>query len=268
MTRTTRPLKRSELDLLLKWAATEGWNPGLHDAEAFWAADPNGFFGAFVGENMVAGIAAVAYGPDYGFIGLYICDPDCRGQGHGKAVWDAAMTYLGARTIGLDAVPEQQANYARMGFVASYETVRMTGVLPVADLEGLATDLDPVAVAALDRLAFPAPRPGFLAHWMRPPHIAFGLIEQELSGYAVSRLCQENTKIGPIFASSPQGAIDLLRGFEGPVQLDVPVGQASFLGHLESLDFTAGFRTTRMYKGHAPSIAQDMVFAVTSLELG
>src|SRR3954468_917648 len=32
-----------EVRLILDWAAAEGWNPGLHDAEAFLAADPEGF---------------------------------------------------------------------------------------------------------------------------------------------------------------------------------------------------------------------------------
>ncbi len=33
-----RTATRDELDLLIDWAAAEGWNPGLHDAEAFHAA--------------------------------------------------------------------------------------------------------------------------------------------------------------------------------------------------------------------------------------
>jgi hypothetical protein len=37
--RTIRPMKRQELDTLLDWAAQEGWNPGLHDAEIFWHTD-------------------------------------------------------------------------------------------------------------------------------------------------------------------------------------------------------------------------------------
>ena len=38
-----RPMTRAELDLAIEWAAGEGWNPGLADADAFYAADPNGF---------------------------------------------------------------------------------------------------------------------------------------------------------------------------------------------------------------------------------
>ena len=66
---------------------------------------------------MVAGISAVDYGAGVGFIGLYICRPDMRGLGYGRAVWDAGMARLAKATIGLDGVPAQQANYRNIGFV-------------------------------------------------------------------------------------------------------------------------------------------------------
>jgi hypothetical protein len=31
-----RRLNRSELELAIDWAASEGWNPGLHDADLFY----------------------------------------------------------------------------------------------------------------------------------------------------------------------------------------------------------------------------------------
>ena len=34
----------SDLNMVLDWAGEEGWNPGLEDAEAFLASDPDGFF--------------------------------------------------------------------------------------------------------------------------------------------------------------------------------------------------------------------------------
>lgn len=162
MNRTIRRLALADIETLLDWAAIEGWNPGLDDATPFQAADPDGFFGAFVDGVMVAGISAVAYGDHFGFIGLYICHPDWRGQGHGKAVWDTAMAYLGNRTIGLDGVAERQADYARMGFEAVYETVRMSGSLagPLAsDQSRPVGQVDDIS--DLDRRCFPAPRPAF-----------------------------------------------------------------------------------------------------------
>ncbi len=38
-----RTMARSEIDLAIEWAAREGWNPGLHDADCYFAADPKGF---------------------------------------------------------------------------------------------------------------------------------------------------------------------------------------------------------------------------------
>ena len=38
-----RTMTQDEVELAIDWAAREGWNPGLHDAACYYAADPNGF---------------------------------------------------------------------------------------------------------------------------------------------------------------------------------------------------------------------------------
>lgn len=38
----TRASSAAQVALMLEWAGREGWNPGRHDAEAFYAADPQG----------------------------------------------------------------------------------------------------------------------------------------------------------------------------------------------------------------------------------
>ncbi len=38
-----RTMTREEADLAVAWAATKGWNPGLHDAACFHQADPEGY---------------------------------------------------------------------------------------------------------------------------------------------------------------------------------------------------------------------------------
>lgn len=38
-----RPMTQAEQRTLLEWAAVEGWNPGLHDADCFWRLAPDGF---------------------------------------------------------------------------------------------------------------------------------------------------------------------------------------------------------------------------------
>ena len=274
--RTIRPLAASEIETLLGWAAAEGWNPGLADAAAFGAADPDGFLGAFVGGEFVAGISAAAYGDDFGFIGLYICRLDQRGKGHGRAVWDAGMARLAGRTIGLDGVPEQQANYASMGFARSHETIRMTGTLrapgPPDDVVAVTSDLLP-QVREIDRRCFPAARDSFLDHWLAPPRQVLAVVRAgELCGYGVVRRCIEGHKIGPLFADSLATAEGLLRSLGsvagGPIAIDVPAAQVGLLAALASAGFLPGFSTARMYRGPAPPIAAEMVFGVTTLELG
>ena len=269
MTRTIRNLDLPEIATLLDWAAAEGWNPGLRDAVPFQAADPTGFFGAFVGGAMVAGISAVDYDAHFGFIGLYICHPDWRGQGHGKAVWDAGMAYLGQRTIGLDGVPEQQGNYASMGFVPAYETIRMSGVLPAMPASPTLPAARLEDIASLDRQCFPALRQAFLQHWLSPPNRSFvHRADGDVNAYGVVRPCRDGAKFGPLFADTAAAAIDMLDTLSGPIHIDVPAAQTAWLAALSARGFSPGFQTTRMYRRRAPAISLDRVFGVTSLELG
>ncbi len=263
-----RTLTLPEIETLLDWAAAEGWNPGLADAAAFHEADPTGFFGAFVDGRMAAGIATVAYGDSFGFLGLYICHPDFRGRGLGRAVWDAGTAYLGHRTIGLDGVPAQQANYAHMGFVPAYGTTRWSG-----NAAGLAATLavhratvdDRATIAALDRAHFPAPRHDFLDQWLGPPHDAWVIPDR---AYAVCRPCRSGNKIGPIFARTTEEALALIAAAARPVQIDIPDAQTGLTTALAHAGFVPSFSTMRMYRGAGPALPMDRIFAVTSLELG
>lgn len=272
-----RPLSASQTATLVDWAAAEGWNPGLSDAAVFRTADPEGLLGAFVDGEMAAGIAAVAYDASFGFVGLYICRPDLRGRGLGKAVWDAGMARLGGRTIGLDGVPEQQANYRASGFVADHETVRFSGRLPTSDddrsgVRPLTPDLVEQAVA-LDHRCFPARRDGFLRTWLARPHIAMASTAgKTLTGFGVVRPCREGWKIGPLFADDDEAAMRIVRALagacDGAVHIDVPASQPSFTARILAAGLVPGFRTARMYRGPAPRIGRHHVFGITTLELG
>jgi len=272
-----RAMSAPEVETLVAWAAAEGWNPGLHDARAFYAADPDGFLGGFIDGELVSGISAVAYGDDFGFIGLYIVRPDQRGRGYGKAVWNAGMARLTGRTVGLDGVPEQQANYRSQGFAQDYGTTRYSGrfpspngapVNPEAPTEGECR-----AIADFERAFFPAARSGFLDAWLTPPHlIVVHRAGETLSGYGVARTCREGVKIGPLFANDVETARDLVEslasGSDDVIHLDVPDHQTQFIDFLTARGFMPGFRTARMYRGTPPAIQLDGVFAITSLELG
>jgi GNAT superfamily N-acetyltransferase len=120
-------MTRADVDRALDWAAAAGWNPGIHDADCFYATDPHGFWiGELAGEP-IACLSAVAYDERFGFLGLYIVKPDFRGHGFGLQLWNAGLAYLGPRTIGLDGVVTQQDKYRKSGFTRAYRTIRYEG---------------------------------------------------------------------------------------------------------------------------------------------
>jgi GNAT superfamily N-acetyltransferase len=271
-----RSLDLAEIDLLIGWAKAEGWNPGLADAAPFQAADPQGFIGCFVDGQMAAGISAIRYGSDFGFIGLYIAHPDFRGRGYGRRVWDAGMAHLKNRTIGLDGVPEQLANYRSMGFVPDYQTFRWSGTLegPIDPDIRCLEEIDPISLIAFDAACFAERRAAFLQGWLALPRQTKVLIRDgAICGYAVARQCHEGYKIGPLFAVDSDAATTLLFAcaveVEGQlIHIDVPADQAEFSAILEDHGLERGFQTTRMYRGTPPKFETACVFGVTTLELG
>ena len=262
---------------MLAWAADEGWNPGLDDARAFHAADPDGFLLGWLGDEPIAAVSLVRYGPSFGFLGLYIVRPTFRGRGHGLPMWRAALELAGDRVIGLDGVPAQQANYARSGFVLARRNVRYEGRGGGEVPSGLNT-LDDVGVRALrayDRTVFPADRTTFLDGWLRPDGGATLALVRDgaVGGYGVVRPCGIGSKIGPMFADTPDDAEVILRGLaahagDTPLFLDVPESNAAAVRLAEAHGMQPVFETARMYLGPAPDEPIGRVFGVTSFELG
>ena len=108
-----RTMTRHEVDVAVDWAAREGWNPGLADADCFYAADPDGFLIAYLDHEPAACISVVRYDSSFGFLGFYIVKPEMRGRGYGYQIWQAGMERLEGCTVGLDGVVAQQENYRR-----------------------------------------------------------------------------------------------------------------------------------------------------------
>lgn len=61
-----RPMHREEIDLAIEWAAAEGWNPGIHDRDCFYSADPGGFLVGLLDDEPIATLSAVKYGENFG----------------------------------------------------------------------------------------------------------------------------------------------------------------------------------------------------------
>jgi ribosomal protein S18 acetylase RimI-like enzyme len=266
------------VETMLDWAAAEGWNPGLRDAEAFRAADPDGFLLGSLDGEPIAAISLVNYDSRFAFLGLYIVRPEFRGRGHGMSMWRAALARAGSRNIGLDGVVEQQGNYARSGFRLVRRNVRYSGQggeLSAPDGLVSISDVPARAVLRYDAGIFPADRSPFLETWLRMPGASglAALRDGSLTGYAIARPCRRGFKIGPLFADDEATAERLLGGLvnaigDEPFFLDIPEPNDAAGRLVERFGMSPVFETARMYTGEPPPEPVDRIFGVTTFELG
>jgi len=272
-----RSMTRAELPWALDLAASEGWNPGLSDADPFFAADPEGFFVAEKDGRPVGCISAVRYGAGFGFIGLYIVAPDQRGHGYGHHLWSRALFHLEGRLTGLDAVLAQQENYGRSGFRTAYKSLRFQAEGGGGGPEQVRpmTGADFPAALALDRETFPEERAVFLRAWLAAPGATALAVDGRdgLDGFGVLRPCGTGHKIGPLYARDPAAAEAIFLGLKaaagsGPVFLDVPAPHTEGMALAENHRLRPVFETARMYDGHAPHVNLNLVYGVTTFELG
>jgi len=278
-----RQATRKEFRSAVDWAAAEGWNPGLDDLDAFYEADPDGFLMGFLGDEPVSSISVVKYGPDFGFLGFYIVVPAHRGKQMGLKTWQAGMSYLGDRIIGLDGVVDQQDNYRKSGFVFCGNNIRFTGPSHVSTVRCSAVIRDVVtadltALLVYDRFFFAGPRPAFISAWIgdtasrRTTKVA--VKDNEIAGFAVIRECREGYKIGPLFADNQEIAEGLVSALctdvapGAPIFLDIPEANSAAKSLAENAGMVPVFETARMYNGAVPDLPVHRTFGITTFELG
>jgi hypothetical protein len=278
-----RRMTRDELDTLVEWAAREGWNPGLDDAEVFWNTDPEGFVAAEMGGELVGGGSIVAYGKRCGFMGLFIMRSDCRKHGLGDRLWHERKRRLLARldpdaSIGLDGVFNMQHYYARGGFRFVCRDLRFEGrgnEFPQPDGVIEASSLPFERIDAYDRRHFPAPRSRFLQAWIhRPGGHALAAVEGDaVCGYGVMRPCRIGYKVGPLFAANANVAERLLGALASrvpgePIFLDVPEINREALALVTRHGMKEVFGCARMVLGPIPELPDAEIFGITTFELG
>jgi len=278
-----RQMTREELDYAVEWARAEGWNPGLHDADCFWTADPSGYLIAIVDGMPFGSISAVIYG-SYAFMGFYVVNPEHRHEGIGFQLVEAAMKTVEGLDLGLDGVLEQVENYERAGFEVAYNNSRYRGEADsqyddderIVQLADVSFD----ELRAYDESVFKASRAEFLSCWIKAPEsVALAVQENgQIVGYTVLRKCYEGYKYGPLFADTPELAEALFNAAAArvpagsPVFLDVPGVNQAAIDLATRHNMESVFSTARMYRMAKPGTSMDLPldkwFGVTTLELG
>jgi hypothetical protein len=295
-----RLLTVPEVGAAVEWAAAEGWNPGLNDAAAFFAADPGGFLGVDQRGSLAGTISAVRYGASYGFIGLFLVPKAFRGDLLGLRLGRAALERLDGVCVGTDGVAAKERQYVRLaGFRRVWQNIRFRGQVdgvaraqvgdlragggaaPPADASLCRADQVPFAeLAAYDARHFGARRDAFLREWLTlPGHRAWVCRDQDvggasagLRGLGVVRACLEGWKIGPLFADDAGVAEALFRqlvgAVAGPVTLDVPSANPAAIALARRYSMEPVFRTARIYRNGDPGLPVAHIFGITTFELG
>ena len=278
-----RQMHRQELNTLVDWAAAEGWNPGLHDADIFWATDEQAFIAAELSGEMIGGGSIVSYGGRYGFMGFFIVHPDHRGRGLGEVLWHERLKRLIARlqvpaVIGMDGVFEMQSWYAKGGFNFDGRDLRFEGIAGMSLKTDGTLPLSEVSFKQLDiydRAHFPTVRSEFLKLWIQSPgsHARALVRNGELAGYGVARPCRTGYKIGPLFADDGKAAEQLFDALCAKIQgeavyLDVPENNPAALALAHRKGMKEVFGCAKMYYGRAPRLPSEQIFGVTTFEFG
>ncbi len=277
---TIRIATRTEVDIAIEWAAKEGWNPGFHDADCYYSADPNGFLIGLLGNEPIATISAIKYGNTFGFIGFYIVKPAYRSRGYGIQIWRAALKHLEGRNIGLDGVVTQQENYKKFGFKLAYRNIRykgISGAKPPYNAEIIKLSALPFeTIESYDRPFFLDDRSLFIKYWINQPECsAFGIMRGgKLAGYGVMRICRSGYKIGPLFTDSPELAESLFLMLRSgvktkePIYLDIPEVNQAAVSLAKRYNMEVVFETARMYMDERHDMPMHRIFGVTSFEVG
>jgi len=275
-----RTMTREEVGTAVAWAGNEGWNPGLADAECFFATDPKGFFCAELDGKIVGTVSIVNYGDRFAFGGLYIVDPAYREHGIGMQLYHHALRHAGSRIVGYDGVVAMVDKYRKdSGLSLHYNNARYEGTGGGTMPAGLVPvhDVDFAMLAGYDAAHFPARRERFLRCWIsRPGHYGLALSASggEILGYGVRRACRTGYKIGPLFARDRAAAERILDGLIAdipgePFFLDIPVPNAAAASLVQDRSMNPVFFTARLYSTPDPvPLPLDEIFGVTTFELG
>lgn len=272
-------MTRDDLDVAVEWAAREGWNPGLHDAESFYQADPSGFFAGKLDDRIIAVGSAVVYDAHFAFCGFYIVDPAYRDQGYGLELTKARLAYVGDRNAGIDGVIPMLDKYERLGYQLAHNNARYSLVSPSLHASDCSfclpiKSVDFQALCDYDEAHFPARREAFLRGWLHQPEsLALAYVDQGIQGYGVIRTCRHGFKIGPLFADSPEIANKLFQALaryagNESIYLDIPCNNPNALDLVKDYQMEKVFETARMYLKGMPDLPISEIYGITSFELG
>ena len=276
---TIRGLEASDGAFIRGLIARQGWNGGRHDVETFATADPGAWLVAEVDGRPVGVTLATRWNDAFGWIGVYLVDPDFRGRGIGLALFGAALDRLEPRSVGLDGDPRQQDNYRRSGFVDVHGNTRWYGPAGVWSETGEVvppSDVPFDALVAIDAQALGSERPSLLRAWIdQPEAVSVAAVRGgHVVGFATARPASDGWKVGPVHALDADVAATVIAGAvahlapETTCWLDTPDPNTAAADLLRAHGYEAAPTSGLMVRGTPPPADLGISFAITAHEVG
>jgi len=290
-----RPMTQVDIPFGLRLTILAGWNQTEADWQMLLAAGLG--FVATCGSAEAGTVTIVPYGTAFSWIGMVLVDPVYRRRGVGTALLRRAIAEaMPYGCVRLDATPQGEPLYARLGFRVEYGLVRMVRrpqVLPLQPQVSIVAEapvlgipgnvvcraLDPARLSeliAFDAPIFGAPRGSILGALVRNgPCYAFTCHQDHtLRGYCLGRSGAAYEQIGPVVADSAEIARALLcRALDAcgdrPVIVDAFAAKEAWVAYLRSLDFVVQRPYTRMILGRdCPTGIPERQYAIAGAEIG
>ena len=201
---TIRQMTTFDIPLGMRLKSQAGWNQLPGDWQRLIEMEPTGCFVAQLNEQDVGTLTTTVFG-DIAWIAMMLVDENFRGQGIGKALMNHALAYLDhhkVRSVRLDATPQGQPLYEKLGFEAQFEIARYAGT-PAAGEITPAHPVDLDKIIALDQEVTCTQRARLLRKLFNefPSEVR----TWENGSYITARPGETAVQIGPCIADSSCG---------------------------------------------------------------
>ncbi|MEW6305109.1 MAG: GNAT family N-acetyltransferase [Verrucomicrobiota bacterium] len=277
-----RTLTERDLSFADAFRAQAGWNQTLEDWRRFIAYEPEGCFLAEWSGTPAGTATTACYGTELAWIGMVLVHPDFRRNGIGKALLQHCLDCLDARPmrcVKLDATPQGQPLYEKLGFHAEWTLARWEARFAnqlefkaPASIRALKTS-DLTAADALDVPVFGVSRRGMLERLAAQSRGFVSEANGRLNGFGFIRPGARADYLGPVVATSVEAGCALVRTLlataQGTVFWDIPDANAPAVQLAKELGFQQQRTLLRMYRGENRHPGEPAsVFALAAPEIG
>jgi GNAT superfamily N-acetyltransferase len=281
-----RVMTKLDVPAGLRLNTLAGWNQTAADWNRFLDASPAGCFVAEEGGRVRGTATTIIYDNRFAWIGMVLVDPEARKQGIGTQLLTAAIGYLDQckiPTSKLDATPQGQPLYQKLGFVTECEIERWilkrsprTAATPGSSHKFLLADAQLELTFRFDQEVFGADR-SFLLRSLRDsaPDLATTFWSNSVpQGYAFGRNGLFADHLGPWVGTGQTAAENLLQEFlsrssRDTLIVDCLAANTTAIDLLRSHGFVHSRRLTRMFRGpntHPGHL--ESLFAIVGPEFG